>query len=363
MRATTWIKDLELRYPFGISRSSVSSLPTLLLRLGDDERRAGLGEAAPVRYLEIPARQHLAMIHRLAAALPANAVFDPAGASATIRPLAGNMLAALAAVDIALWDLTARERGLAIHRLIGAPPPQGQTSYTVALDEIDAMVTRARAAAFLPILKIKLGRDPHFDRQAITQIAAAAPRARLRVDANGGWTLPQARKMLPLLADLGVEFVEQPLPRGALWQLGDLRRHSPLPILVDEDVQDRTSLAALRGRVDGINIKLMKCGGISEALSMITFARNEGWQVLLGCMIESRIGLAAAAELSGLVDALDLDAHMLTTNDPIAPGSIDEFSPAVPAVEGPGLGIALDTADELGRPTLPLPDHSDKDLQ
>jgi len=302
------------------------------------------------------------MVHRLAAALPANAVFDPAGASATIRPLAGNMLAALAAVDIALWDLTARDRGLAIHRLLGAPPPQGQTSYTVALDSLDAMVSRARAAAFLPILKIKLGRDPDFDRQAITQIAAAAPRARLRVDANGGWTLPQAREMLPLLADLGVEFVEQPLPRGALWQLGDLHRHSPLPILVDEDVQDRTSLAALRGRVDGINIKLMKCGGLSEALSMITFARNEGWQVLLGCMIESRIGLAAAAELSGLVDALDLDAHMLTTNDPVAPGSIDEFTPTVPAIEGPGLGIALDAADELGRPTLPLPDHSD-DLQ
>jgi len=350
VRATTWLKDLQLRDPFGISRGSVTSLPTVVLRLEDEERRVGLGEAAPVRYMGVPAIDHIAIIQRLAAALPGNAYYDPSGAIAAIRPLAGETMAALAAVDIALWDLAARDRGLALHRMIGAPPPQGQTSYTIALDTPERMEARARGASHLPILKIKLGRDPDFDIAALSRVAAAAPNARLRVDANGGWTLPQARELIPKLAQRGVEMVEQPLPRGALWQLGDLRRSSPLPIFADEDVQGLASLTELRGRVDGINIKLMKAGGITEALAMIAFARREGWQVLLGCMIESRIGLAAAAELSGLVDALDLDAHMLTTGDPVAPGSVDELSAKPPAIEGPGIGIALDAADELGKP-------------
>jgi L-alanine-DL-glutamate epimerase-like enolase superfamily enzyme len=353
VRATTWLKDLTLRYPFGISRGSVSTLPTVLLRLEDEERRVGLGEASPVRYLGFSAAEHLATIHRLAEALPPRAYYDPAAASAAVRPLAGGELAALAAVDIALWDLAARDRGLALHRILGAPPPQGQTSYTIALDPLERMEARAREAAHLPLLKVKLGRDPEFDRAAIARVASAAPKARLRVDANGGWSLQEARSIIPYLADHRVEMVEQPLRRGSLWQLGDLRRSSPLPIFADEDVQGLASLGALRGRVDGINIKLMKAGGITEALAMIAFARREGWSVLLGCMIESRIALAAAAELSGMVDELDLDAHMLTTDDPVSPGSVDELSAEPPALDGPGIGVALDVVDELGKPHKP----------
>ncbi len=353
MRATTWLKDLALRYPFGISRGSVDALPTVLLRLEDEERRVGLGEAAPVRYLGISAAQHLATIHRLAAALPERAYYDPARASAALRPLAGPESAALAAVDIALWDLAARHHGLALHRLLGAPPPQGRTTYTIALDTLPRMEARAREAAHLPLLKVKLGRDPEFDRAAIARIADAAPRARLRVDANGGWSLQEARSILPYLQEHRVDMVEQPLPRGSLWQLGDLRRTAELPLFADEDVQGLASLTALRGRVDGINIKLMKAGGITEALAMIAFARREGWKVLLGCMIESRIALAASAELSGLVDELDLDAHMLTADDPVAPGSVDELSAAPPALDGLGIGVALDVTDELGKPTRP----------
>ncbi|MEZ4383466.1 MAG: dipeptide epimerase [Nannocystaceae bacterium] len=351
MRATTWLKELRLRYPFGIARGTVDALPTVLVRLEDEARRVGLGEASPVRYRGIAAADHVPLIHVLAAALPANAYYDPAGAIAEIRPLAGEATAALAAVDIALWDLAARSRGLALHRLVGAPPPAGATTYTIALDTLERMEARARQAAHLPLLKVKLGLDPHFDRAAIARVAAAAPEARLRVDANGGWSLADARDLLPYLADHGVELVEQPLPRGALWQLRDLRRRSPLPIYADEDVQDLASLAALRGHVDGINIKLMKCGGVAEALAMIAFARREGWGILLGCMIESRIGLAASAQLSGLVDALDLDAHMLTTNDPVPPGSVDELSAEPPALAGLGIGVPLDAADELGKPT------------
>ena len=344
MEHEAWIVPLRLRHPFGISRGSVDELPTVLLRLrcGD---QVGLGEAAPVRYLGHRADLLRADLTAICEALREPDPKDmsshdphpqlPEAAPAPVR----------AAVDIALWDLTARaaQRTLRAELDLRHPPAPAtdatQTSYTVALDDLDAMAERAAEARDLPLLKIKLGRSPEFDREALRRVAAAAPRARLRVDANGGWSFAEARALLPVLADLGVEFVEQPLARGQLPALADLRRHSPLPLYADEDVQGPESLPALRGCVDGINIKLMKCGGISPALAMIAAARREGWRVLLGCMIESRVGLAAAASLAGRVDELDLDAHMLTADDPIPPGSQHELSADLPTLPGPGLGI------------------------
>jgi len=338
-----WIVPLRLRYPFGLSRGTVRELPTVLLRLG-----GGLGEAAPVRYLGHDAEALRAQLGRICGALSESDLSDmsvdlaPADAPGPVR----------AALDIARWDARARaaDRPLAVHLDVVDPPLPGhgatRTSYTVALDELDAMAARAAEAAHLPVLKVKLGKHPDFDREALRRVAAAAPGARLRVDANGGWSFDQALVMLPALAALGVEFVEQPLARGQLDALAELRRRCSrlaidLPIYADEDIQGPASLAALRGRVDGINIKLMKCGGISPALAMIAMARREGWRVLLGCMIESRVGLAAAASLAGRVDELDLDAHLLTRDDPVPPGSQPILSAALPRLPGPGLGIPL----------------------
>ena len=341
MEHLAWIVPLRLRHPFGLSRGTVHELPTVLLRLG-----GGLGEAAPVRYLGHDAAALRGQLDRLCGALSESDLSDmsidiaPTDAPGPVR----------AALDIARWDARARAaaRPLAAHLDAAHPPLPGhgatQTSYTVALDELDAMAARAAEAAHLPFLKVKLGRDPEFDRAALRRIAAAAPGSRLRVDANGGWSFEQALALLPELAALGVEFVEQPLARGELDALGELRRRSRglgPPLYADEDVQGPASLAALRGRVDGINIKLMKCGGISPALAMIARARQEGWRVLLGCMIESRVGLAAAACLAGRVDELDLDAHLLTRNDPVPPGSQPLLSAALPGLPGPGLGIPL----------------------
>jgi len=338
MEHEAWIVPLRLRHPFGLSRGTASELPTVLLRLG-----GGLGEATPIRYLGHAAPALLDQLERACAALSEADLSDMSRALAP-DDAPGPVRAAL---DIARWDARARALGLPLQALLDRdhPPLPGfgatQTSYTIALDELDAMVAHAREAAHLPWLKIKLGKHPDFDRLALRRIAAAAPGARLRVDANGGWTFAQALELVPELAALGVEFVEQPLAHGQLDALGELHRRSPLPIYADEDVQGPDALAALRGRVDGINVKLMKCGGISPALAMIETARQEGWRVLLGCMIESRVGLAAAASLAGRVDALDLDAHLLTRDDPVPPGSLSTLSAAVPAVPGHGLGIPL----------------------
>ncbi|HEY0137926.1 MAG TPA: enolase C-terminal domain-like protein [Nannocystis sp.] len=342
MEHEAWIVPLRLRHPFGLSRGTASELPTVLLRLGG----RGLGEATPVRYLGHEAEVIRRTLSAVCADLEEPDLEDRRRGAARTRSLAPDLAPVRAAVDIALWDLAARARGRSLRDEIAAASPvagagASETAFTIALDSLDAMAERAAEAGHMPRLKIKLGRDPEFDLTAVDRVRAAAPRARLVVDANGGWSLAQARALLPGLCDRGVELVEQPLARGQLPALAELRRTSPIPIYADEDVQGPESLAALRGCVDGINVKLMKCGGISPALEMIAMARREGWRVLLGCMIESRVGLAAAASLAAHVDELDLDAHLLTADDPVPPGNPRVLTATPPAVPGAGLGIPL----------------------
>jgi L-alanine-DL-glutamate epimerase-like enolase superfamily enzyme len=339
-----WIVPLRLRHPFGLSRGTASELPTVLLRLGG----RGLGEAAPVRYLGHDAEGIRRTLSAICADLKEHDLEDRLGCGARTRSLAPDLAPVRAAVDIALWDLAARARGRSLRDEVAATasvapvgPGARETAFTIALDGLDAMAERAAEASHMPRLKIKLGKHPDFDRAAVGRVKTAAPHARIVVDANGGWSLAQAQALLPGLCDLGVELVEQPLARGQLPALAELRRTSPIPIYADEDVQGPESLAALRGCVDGINIKLMKCGGISPALEMIAAARREGWRVLLGCMIESRVGLAAAASLAAHVDELDLDAHLLTVDDPVPPGSARVLTAAPPSVPGAGLGVPL----------------------
>jgi L-alanine-DL-glutamate epimerase-like enolase superfamily enzyme len=256
------------------------------------------------------------------------------------REIAPEHSSARCAFDIALWDAAGKKAGKPLYELWGAPKPTDiQTSHTVGLNTHEVMVERTREAAHMPILKIKLGRDRDFDLKVMQLIREAAPDAQLRIDANAGWTLDTALDLIPKLADLGVDLIEQPLAIGNLDETRKLREQSPLPIILDEDAQDMSSLPALRGLTDGINIKLMKCGGLSEARRMIDFARNEGWKIFVGCMIETRLALGAAAHLAGLVDYLDLDAYMLTTNDPFPGGSLAEYSPEPPLPEGPGVGF------------------------
>ncbi|MBK7828934.1 enolase C-terminal domain-like protein [Nannocystis sp.] len=336
MEHEAWIVPLKLRHPFGISRGTASELPTVLLRLGSGPH-LGLGEAAPVRYLGHRAPDLLADLSALCTRLPEP---DPGDMSRGSPPAPPPVRAAL---DVALWDRSARaaDRTLRAELDLRSPPvlatTASQTSYTIALDTLEAMAERAAEASHLPQLKLKLGRDPAFDREALLRVAAAAPHARLRVDANGGWTFAEARTLLPLFHAHGVEFIEQPLARGQLAALARCGAASP-SALRRRGRQGPESLLALRVCVDGINIKLMKCGGISPALAAIATARREGWRVLLGCA-SSRIGLAAAASLAGRVDELDLDAHMLTLDDPVPPGSQRELSPGLPAWPGPGLGL------------------------
>ncbi|CAN5396918.1 dipeptide epimerase [soil metagenome] len=338
MKSTQKIFMTQLRYPFGISRGVDTELPTVLYRIGD----AGMGEGSPVRYKQQKAEDVVSALAEFSGPVTDQNIDDIEEHDARARKAHPDRSAAIAAFNITLWDARGRRAGKAIYELLGTEKPVAQTTtYTVSLSDYDTMVKRTEEAAHLPALKIKLGRDEEFDIEVMKRIRKAAPNCVLRVDANAGWSLQTAMSIIPILADLGVQFVEQPVAIGALEDLHHLHKQSPLPIIADEDAQDLNSLKALRGRCSGINIKLMKCGGISEALKMIEFARQEGWKILIGCMIETRLALGAASHMAGLVDYMDVDAHMLTKNDPFPPGSQEQYSGALPLSDGPGVGLPM----------------------
>lgn len=345
MHSTIYIHSLKLRHPFGISRGTVSEIPTVLFAMrsskAPDAPILGIGEGSPVRYKGQKAEDAVALLEKMVALVTPDNVEQVEALSDKARAeIAQGHSAALCAFDLALWDARGRRGRRPLFDLFGTDRPTDiQTSYTIGLSEHDTMEQRAREAAHLPLIKVKLGRGIEFDLEAMRRIRAAAPNSLLRVDANAGWTLDDARTMCPKLADMGVDLVEQPLAIGNIEGMKALRGQWPVLIVADEDAQDVASLEALRGAVDGINIKLMKCGGLTEALRMIRFARNEGWKILVGCMIETRLGLGAAAHLGGLVDYLDLDAYMLTTNDPFPPGSSAVLTADAPLPDHrPGIG-------------------------
>ncbi|HSH79754.1 MAG TPA: enolase C-terminal domain-like protein, partial [Herpetosiphonaceae bacterium] len=217
-------------------------------------------------------------------------------------------------------------------RTLPLPP----TSFTIAITAPAELAERVRAAASYPILKVKLGTAR--DVEIVRTIREHAPSARVRVDANGGWDADQALAILPALAELGVELVEQPLAPGDRAGLERLRRAQVgLPIVADESVKSASDIVALAGLVDGVNIKLMKTGGIAGALAAIHTARACGLRIMIGCMIESSLGVTAAAHLLPLADWADLDGPLLIRDDPYQGVVFDGANLRLP--DGPGLGV------------------------
>lgn len=230
---------------------------------------------------------------------------------------------ARAALDVALWDLLAKQAGVPLYRLLGLPRRAVPTSVTIGLNPPE--VTRARVAHILgatgaKCLKIKLGSPDgrEFDRAHFLAAAEAAQPfgVSLRVDANGGWTVDEAIQMNRWLADRGVEYVEQPLAKGEEEGLPYLFTDRPLPIFVDESIRDSPDVLKVAHSVDGINLKLMKCGGITEALRIVAVARACGLKTMIGCMSETSIAIAAGASISALFDFIDLDSHLNLDPDP-----------------------------------------------
>jgi L-alanine-DL-glutamate epimerase-like enolase superfamily enzyme len=254
-----------------------------------------------------------------------------------IRGAIGHNGSAHAGVSAALHDLVGKDAGLPLWKLWGLDPAEAPlSSFTIGLDEPDVVRQKVLEAAEYPILKVKLGTDR--DEEILSTICdAASPETVLRVDANAAWTARQAVERIEMLAAYGVEFVEQPLDPADHEGFRFLHGRSALPIIADESCIDSAGVPGLVGLVDGINIKLAKCGGPREALRMIHSARASGLLVMMGCMLESSLGIAPAAHLASLLDYADLDGAALLAEDPfVGPGLV---GPAIQTGDAPGLGV------------------------
>jgi L-Ala-D/L-Glu epimerase / N-acetyl-D-glutamate racemase len=293
---------------FAISRGAKTEAVVLVAELSDGMAR-GRGECVPYGRYGESVESVTAAIDAIWAQLAAG--LDRAGLQQAMPPGAARN-----ALDCAFWDLEAKRSGHPAHELAGLAAPRPlTTAYTISLAAPAIMAAAAAKAASRALLKVKLGgnNDHGGDPARIAAVRAAAPRATLIVDANEGWDERNLDRNLAACADAGVVLVEQPLPDGGDGALAALKR--PLPICADESAHARSSLPALLGKYDAVNIKLDKTGGLTEALAMAANAERLGFATMAGCMVATSLAMAPAMLLAQQARYVDLDGALLLAKD------------------------------------------------
>lgn len=309
-------RRLHLRHPFKIAREldrTDTAKEVLLVRIEHDGR-TGWGEAAPYAYYRQSLDSAEAMLWDAATMLGD----DPFAFDVILDSLWERFPgepAAIAAVDGALHDLAGRLVGLPVWKWLGLDARRTPlTSFTIGIDSLDVIATKVLEAESYPILKVKVGTPD--DDAILRTIRRHAPAKTLRVDANCGWSSADVLERCRNLARHNIEFIEQPTPAGEHDGLPAVRAERIAPLIADESCVGVEDVLKCAGVFDGINIKLSKCGGIRRALQMIHTARSADLKIMLGCMVETSVGIAAAAHLAPLVDYVDLDGHLLLADDP-----------------------------------------------
>jgi len=341
------VLTLPLRDPFRIARSDHGAgtrITTVVIELHDDRLPdiVGLGEGYPDRfYGETPETMATVMPLLLEAIGEPN--LDVAGVDAAARAMATAIRghgAARCAVDIALHDLVGKAAGVPVHALRGLSADLPPTDFTLGLDEPSIVAERARRAADFPALKIKCGGPADVATLRAVRDVYDGP---IRVDANTGWTRDDALALLPQLTELGIELIEQPFPARAYRDLAWLQERSPIPIVADESAVTIDDLGALVGVVEGVNVKLAKCGGVGAAARMLAAAQELGFRTFLGCMEETSVGIGASAAVASLADWVDLDGCLLLADDPFAGLELDAEHRWI-LTDRPGLGLTRSAA-------------------
>ncbi len=336
---------VQLRHPWSIASHPAEALPRkekLIVRI-DHDGRAGWGEASPVSYYD-QSNDSAEEAMRVAAEMLGS---DPFALEAILTSLLARLPdqpAAVAAVDIALHDLVGKLLDVPLWKMLGLDPHAcPPSSFSIGIDTPEIVESKVREAQGSPILKIKIGTAD--DASLLEAVRRAAPDVPLRVDVNGAWAPDQAAARLSSLERYRIELLEQPLAREHDAEVARLREAASMPIYADESCLGLKDVLRCAGYYDGINIKLCKCGGLRPALRMIHTARAAGLKVMLGCMIETSVGIAAAAQLAPLADAIDLDGHLLLKDDPFT--GIGGEGGRLTLTERPGLGIEpVDVDDE-----------------
>ncbi|MCU0646999.1 MAG: dipeptide epimerase [Gemmatimonadaceae bacterium] len=334
-------RPVHTRHPFRIARGESREFPTVTVTLRDTDGVTGIGEAAPSRFYDETTETVCSALESWRDLLARTDGWSIEAIERAIGVGEARDTAAKAAVSAALHDLAGKRLGVPLWRLWGLEPTvRTHSSFTIAIAPDDAVLAervREAVAAGYPLLKVKLG-SPR-DREILAVVRRAAPDVRLRVDANAAWTADDAIAMLPALEAAGVEALEQPCARDDIAGLRRVTARASLPVIADESCRLANDVPRLVGAVDGINIKLAKCGGLREAMRLIAVARAHDLRVMCGCMIESSLGITAAAHLASLLDDADLDGAALLADDPFVGATIDRGVIAVPT--GAGLGVVL----------------------
>ena len=322
--------SLNLKTTFRIAHGADDQRFNVLVHIDE-----GVGEAPAVPYYGETQEKIIAYLKSVPDL--GDDIFDLDG---MLARLPAGSRAGRAAVDIALHDLWGKRLGQPLYRLFGLNPTHlPQTSFTIAMDEPEVMARRASESGY-PIIKVKLGGGS--GDEALVAAIRKATNARLRVDANAGWTREQALELIPRLAGYDLEFVEQPLAvddyEGYFWLKEKLRLQKvSLPIFADESAKNSRDIVRLAGAVDGVVVKLMKSEGLREAQRAIHTARAHDMQIMLSCMVESSVGVTAAAHLAPLCEFADLDGPLLIKNDPYR--GLMYAGAVLSLPDAPGIGV------------------------
>lgn len=324
---------LPLSYQFAVANSKKLYAENVFVELRH-ENDVGYGEAAPSYFYHESANTIQQFFDQIKADLNADPTAIDSIMGQLEKKFKGNY-AAKAAINMALFDLVGKKASLPLHRLLDIKKERPLlTSFTIGIDSLDVIEQKVTAAQNYPILKIKLGNEN--DYQVIEMIRKIT-NCPLRIDANEGWNKEEAVEKINWLATQNVEFVEQPLPANDIEDINWVRARVNLPLFADESLTTSKDMDRLIGAFDGINIKLMKCGGISEALNMVKKAQDLNLKTMIGCFIESSLAITAAAHIAPLFDYIDLDGALLLKTDPFQGVKINNGQFTLP--ELPGLGV------------------------
>jgi L-alanine-DL-glutamate epimerase-like enolase superfamily enzyme len=340
MRLSLKRYDLRLKHPFTIARSSREVNPVVVAAI-EHGGIVGYGEASPSeRYDET-----VETVEAFLTGIDFSRYDDPFQLETIlddVERIQPGHTAAKASIDLALHDWIGKKLGVPLYRYWGLDKHKTPlTSFTIGIDRAEVIEQKVREAEEYPILKIKLGGD---NDEEIMRTIRRITKKTLRVDANEGWKQRElAVEKIKWLEQEGVEFVEQPMPASDLAGTAWVRERVSLPLIADENSIRLQDVPALQAAFDGINIKLMKCTGLREAMRMIATARACGMKVMVGCMIESSVGITAAAQCSPLIDYADLDGHVLISNDPFDGVTIVDGKLELP--DRPGIGAILRQQD------------------
>lgn len=328
--------SLPLRHTFTIARESHDLQPTLIVELEQHGQR-GYGEATSNPYYRASVPEMIASLERVRPLIENYELGEPSQLWNLLQTDLGDQPFPLCAVDLAAHDLWGKLRSQPVYKLWGLSLDHlPLTDYTIGIDTIEKMVAKMQEFPNWPIYKIKLGTDHDID---IVRELRQHTHSIFRVDANCGWSAAETIANSQALAELGVEFIEQPLPADQWEAMREVYSQSALPIIADESCIVESDVARCQGYFHGVNIKLVKCGGLTPARRMIDTAKQLGLKTMVGCMTESSVGISAIAQLLPLLDYVDMDGALLLAEDIATGVTIEQGKVSFPPE--PGCGVRL----------------------